>query len=85
MVDERLPRNYTPVTTVDELWHRVEATRESVPVHGIQSLFGSMPRRISAVITARCSCSGYLFLRIYAPKFLENLINCYFQRNIVSQ
>ncbi|GFT27137.1 hypothetical protein TNCV_40071 [Trichonephila clavipes] len=38
---------------VDELWHRVEAAWESVPVHSIQSPFDSMPRRISAVLTTR--------------------------------
>ncbi|GIY67363.1 hypothetical protein CDAR_255061 [Caerostris darwini] len=59
MVAERLARHHTPVTTVDELWHRVEAARASVSVHAIQSLFVSMSRRISAVITARGGCSGY--------------------------
>ncbi|GFW72335.1 hypothetical protein TNCV_703721 [Trichonephila clavipes] len=55
----RLARHHTPVTTVDELWHRVEAALASVPVHAIQSLFDSMPRRIIVVITARGGCSGY--------------------------
>ncbi|GFU18415.1 hypothetical protein TNCV_1980951 [Trichonephila clavipes] len=45
-----------PVTTVDELWYRVEAAWSSVSVHSIQSLFDSMPRRINAVITARGGC-----------------------------
>ncbi|GFW92350.1 transposable element Tcb1 transposase [Trichonephila clavipes] len=53
MVAERLARHHTAVTTVDELWHRVEAAWTSVPVHAIQYLFDSMPRRISAVIIAR--------------------------------
>ncbi|GFX11896.1 transposable element Tcb2 transposase [Trichonephila clavipes] len=43
----------TPVLTVEELWHRVEAAWASVPVRVIRYLFDSMPRRISAVITAR--------------------------------
>ncbi|GFX40166.1 uncharacterized protein TNCV_4318011 [Trichonephila clavipes] len=57
MVAERLSRHHTLVTMIDELWHRVKTAWASVPEHTIQSLFDSMPRRISAVITARCSCS----------------------------
>ncbi|GFW19747.1 uncharacterized protein TNCV_1606371 [Trichonephila clavipes] len=59
MAAERLARHHTPVTTVDELWHRVEAAWASVPIHAIQSLSDSMARRRSAVITARGGCSGY--------------------------
>ncbi|GFX43592.1 transposable element Tcb1 transposase [Trichonephila clavipes] len=59
IVVERLARSHTPVTMVDELWHRVTAAWPSVFVHVIQSLFDSMPRRISDVITARGGCSGY--------------------------
>lgn len=59
MVAEQLARHNTPVTTLDELWYRVEAAWASVPVHAIQALFDSMPRRIKAVITARGGCSGY--------------------------
>lgn len=59
MVAERLARHHTAVTTVDELWRRVEAAWAAVPVHAIQSLFDSMPRRINAVIAARGGCSGY--------------------------
>ncbi|GFX08030.1 transposable element Tcb2 transposase [Trichonephila clavipes] len=58
MVAERLARHHTPVTAVDELWHRFEAEWASVPVHALQSLFNSMPRLMSAVITARGGCSG---------------------------
>ncbi|GFX40170.1 hypothetical protein TNCV_4318051 [Trichonephila clavipes] len=50
------------VTTDDEPWHRVEAALASVPAHAIQSLFDSMPRRISAVFTARGGCSGAIYL-----------------------
>ncbi|GFY05978.1 transposable element Tcb2 transposase [Trichonephila clavipes] len=53
MIDERLARHRTPVTTFEELWLHVEAAWASVPVHAIQSLFDSMPRRICAVSTAR--------------------------------
>lgn len=59
MVAEQLARHPTPVTTVDELWLRAEAAWASVPVHAIQSLYDSMPRRIRAVITARGGYSGY--------------------------
>ncbi|GFT12950.1 hypothetical protein TNCV_5096201 [Trichonephila clavipes] len=37
------------------MWHRVKAAGAYVPVHTIQSLFDSIPKRISAVITARAS------------------------------
>ncbi|GFY07375.1 hypothetical protein TNCV_5085601 [Trichonephila clavipes] len=32
MVVERLARHHTPATTVDELWHCVEAAYASVPI-----------------------------------------------------
>ncbi|GFT68293.1 hypothetical protein TNCV_659121 [Trichonephila clavipes] len=51
MVAERLARQHTAVTTVDKLWHHVEAACASVPV--IQSLFDSSSERISA---ARGDC-----------------------------
>ncbi|GFW40360.1 hypothetical protein TNCV_1019181 [Trichonephila clavipes] len=35
----RATGHHTPVTTVEELWHCVEAAWTSVPVHVIQSLF----------------------------------------------
>ncbi|GFV91357.1 hypothetical protein TNCV_898741 [Trichonephila clavipes] len=58
MVAERLARRHAPVATVDELWHRVETAWAPVPVYAIRFLLYSMPRRISAVITARGGCSG---------------------------
>ncbi|GFT45504.1 uncharacterized protein TNCV_3781401 [Trichonephila clavipes] len=58
-VAERLARHHTPFTTVDELGYRVEAAWPSVLVHAIQFLFDSIPRRLSAVITARGSCFWY--------------------------
>ncbi|GFX20069.1 transposable element Tcb1 transposase [Trichonephila clavipes] len=70
MVVKQMTHHHTPVTTVDELWHRVEAAWSSVPVRAIQTLFDAMPRRISAVIIARCGC----FCLRY-PKFLANLIS----------
>ncbi|GFS93051.1 odorant receptor [Trichonephila clavipes] len=59
MVVEQLAGYRTPVTTVDERRYGVEATWSFVPVHGIQFPFDSMPRRISAVITARGACFWY--------------------------
>ncbi|GFU49441.1 hypothetical protein TNCV_2308131 [Trichonephila clavipes] len=43
MVTEQLACHHTPVTTVDELGHRVEVAGTSVHVHAIHSLFDSMP------------------------------------------
>ncbi|GFT60300.1 transposable element Tcb1 transposase [Trichonephila clavipes] len=56
MVVERLARHHTPVATADELWYPVEAAWLSVPVWALQSMCDSMPRRISAVITAPGGC-----------------------------
>ncbi|GFX42062.1 transposable element Tcb2 transposase [Trichonephila clavipes] len=71
MVAKQLARHNMPVTMVDEQWNHVEAAQASIPVHAIQSLFDSMPRRISAVITARGDCSGYcVFSGSMHPKFL---------------
>ncbi|GFU14560.1 hypothetical protein TNCV_1698841 [Trichonephila clavipes] len=59
MVAELLARHHTAVTTVVELCYRIEAAWSSVPAHVIQSLFDSIPSRISAIITARCSSFWY--------------------------
>ncbi|GFW31856.1 hypothetical protein TNCV_5040261 [Trichonephila clavipes] len=53
MVAERFSCQHTPVTTADVLWHRVKAAWASAPIDVIQSLFYSMPKRISVVIIAR--------------------------------
>ncbi|GFV28817.1 uncharacterized protein TNCV_3987661 [Trichonephila clavipes] len=37
MVAERLSRHHRPVTTVDELWYRVERAWSSVPVHAMNN------------------------------------------------
>ncbi|GFX90437.1 hypothetical protein TNCV_2073151 [Trichonephila clavipes] len=71
MEAERLSRHYSAITTVDKLWYSVEAVRTSVPIHAFQSLFDSMPRRISAVIIVSGGVSKYWFLRIYATNFLK--------------
>ncbi|GFV98184.1 transposable element Tcb1 transposase [Trichonephila clavipes] len=56
-----------------------------LPIENVWSMVAVRPRLISAVIIARGGCFVYWFLRIYAPKFLENLITCYFQCNIFVQ
>ncbi|GFT97537.1 hypothetical protein TNCV_387031 [Trichonephila clavipes] len=43
MVAKRLSHYYSPVTTVDKLWYRIEATRTAASLHAIQSPFDSMP------------------------------------------
>ncbi|GFV63455.1 hypothetical protein TNCV_112401 [Trichonephila clavipes] len=58
MVSKRLARHHTAVTTVDELWHCVEASWSSIPEQSIQFLFDSMSRRINVII-ARGGCSEY--------------------------
>ncbi|GFX06104.1 transposable element Tcb2 transposase [Trichonephila clavipes] len=50
MARERLARNDALDIMVDELGHCEEAAWASVPVHVMQSLFDSIPRRLSAVI-----------------------------------
>ncbi|GFY07034.1 uncharacterized protein TNCV_4203051 [Trichonephila clavipes] len=60
----RLALHHTPVTTIDELWHCVEAAWTSVPVHAIKYLFDSRPKRISAVIFVRGGCFGRKMNRI---------------------
>ncbi|GFT17843.1 hypothetical protein TNCV_2589041 [Trichonephila clavipes] len=49
---------HTSVTTVDELWPRVEAAWSSVHVHASQSRFDSIPICLSAATTARDGHSG---------------------------
>ncbi|GFU09070.1 hypothetical protein TNCV_1319271 [Trichonephila clavipes] len=69
IVAERLVRHHMPVTTVDELWHRIEATWTSV--HAIKSLFDSIPSRLSAVITARGVVLGTVLSGSMHPNFLN--------------
>lgn len=78
VVAEQLVRNHIPVTTINELFDRIEAASVAVPVHVIQSVLDSMPKSIKTIIAARCDCSGYSFLRSYSSKFPENLIPYYF-------
>ncbi|GFT89609.1 hypothetical protein TNCV_80451 [Trichonephila clavipes] len=60
-----------PMTTVDEVWHRVEAAWASVPVHAFQSLFDSMSRRVSVVILPLVVVLGADFLGSMHPNFLK--------------
>ncbi|GFU14101.1 hypothetical protein TNCV_2536501 [Trichonephila clavipes] len=71
MVAELLVHPHTPVTMVDELWYRVEAAQAYVPVHSIQFLFDSMPRRISDVINATDDCSVTDFSEYIHPNFMK--------------
>ncbi|GFY25670.1 hypothetical protein TNCV_2487901 [Trichonephila clavipes] len=59
MVTEPLVSHHTLVTTIDELGHRVEVALVYVPVHAVQSLFDSLLRCMSSVITASGGCSVY--------------------------
>ncbi|GFU69566.1 transposable element Tc1 transposase [Trichonephila clavipes] len=71
MVAERLARHCTLVTTVDELWHRIEASWASVFVHAIQSMFDSIRRRIRSVILPQVVVLGTDFSGSIYPDFLK--------------
>ncbi|GFY29856.1 hypothetical protein TNCV_4071691 [Trichonephila clavipes] len=72
-----MARRHTPVTTIDELCHREEAAWASVPVHAIQSLFNSIPRRIQPEML--------VLGRDYSGSMHANLITCYSQYSIFAQ
>ncbi|GFT58518.1 transposable element Tcb1 transposase [Trichonephila clavipes] len=59
MVAKRLTKITPPAATPDQLWQRVEAAWSAVPQQHIQSLFESMPRRVTAMISNNGSFSGY--------------------------
>ncbi|GFX95736.1 transposable element Tcb1 transposase [Trichonephila clavipes] len=59
MVAQRLTQITPPAPTPDQLWQRVEAAWSAVPQEHIQSLFESMPRRVTAVIFNNDGCTGY--------------------------
>ncbi|GFX81442.1 transposable element Tcb1 transposase [Trichonephila clavipes] len=59
MVAQRLTQSTSPAFTPDQLWQRVEAAWSSVPQEHIQSLFESMPRRVTLVISNIGGYSGY--------------------------
>ena len=42
-------------------------------------IYDSISKHLIAVIAIGGRCSRYWFFRIYASKFLENLINCHFE------
>ncbi|GFV42978.1 transposable element Tcb1 transposase [Trichonephila clavipes] len=48
MLTQRLTQITPPAATPDQLWQRVEAAWSAVPQEHIQSLFESMPRRVTA-------------------------------------
>ncbi|GFU43548.1 transposable element Tcb1 transposase [Trichonephila clavipes] len=59
MVAQRLNQISHPAATPDQLWQRVEASWSAVPQGLIQSLFESMPRPVTAVISNNGCYSGY--------------------------
>ncbi|GFV33045.1 transposable element Tcb1 transposase [Trichonephila clavipes] len=58
MVAQRLTQITPPGVTPDQLWQRVEASCSAVPQEHIQSLFESMPRRVTVVIANNGGYSG---------------------------
>ncbi|GFU05253.1 transposable element Tcb1 transposase [Trichonephila clavipes] len=67
-VAQRLTQITPPAATPDQLWQRVEAAWSAVPQEHIQSLFESMPRRVT-VISNNGGYSGYRFWQ--EPHFTE--------------
>ncbi|GFV29167.1 transposable element Tcb1 transposase [Trichonephila clavipes] len=59
MVSQRLIHITPPAATPNQLWQRVEAAWSAVPQELIQSLFVSMPRRVSVGISNNGGFSGY--------------------------
>ncbi|GFU06149.1 transposable element Tcb1 transposase [Trichonephila clavipes] len=59
MAAQRLTQIIPPAATPDQLWQRVEAAWSAVPQEHIQSLFESMPRRVTAVMSNNGGYSGY--------------------------
>ncbi|GFX81357.1 transposable element Tcb1 transposase [Trichonephila clavipes] len=59
MVAQRLTQISPPAAPPDQLWQRVESAWSAVPQEHIQSLFESMPRRVTAVISNNGGYSGY--------------------------
>ncbi|GFV76213.1 transposable element Tcb1 transposase [Trichonephila clavipes] len=58
-VAQRLTQITSSAATPDQLWRRVEASWSSVPQERIQSIFESIPRRMSAVISNNGGYCGY--------------------------
>ncbi|GFT76264.1 transposable element Tcb1 transposase [Trichonephila clavipes] len=59
MVTQRLTQITPPAATPNLFWQRVEAACSAVPQEHIQSLFESMQRRVSVVISNNGGYSGY--------------------------
>ncbi|GFX73527.1 transposable element Tcb1 transposase [Trichonephila clavipes] len=59
MVAQRLTQITPSAVTPDQFWQRVEAGWSAVPQEHTQSLFESMPRRVTAVISNNGGYSGY--------------------------
>ncbi|GFW91486.1 transposable element Tcb1 transposase [Trichonephila clavipes] len=71
MVSQRLTQIMLPAATPDQLWERLEAAWSAVPQEHIQSLFESMPRRVTEVISNNGGYSG----RNHISQNSINLIN----------
>ncbi|GFS85005.1 transposable element Tcb1 transposase [Trichonephila clavipes] len=56
LVGRRLARYLRPAASKNELLLRIQAIWNSLPQAGIQNLFDSIPRRITALIAV---CGGY--------------------------
>ncbi|GFX92142.1 transposable element Tcb1 transposase [Trichonephila clavipes] len=59
MVGQRLTHITPPAATPDQLWQHLEAAWSAVPQEHIQSLFESLPRRVTAVSSNNGGYSGY--------------------------
>ncbi|GFV49055.1 transposable element Tcb1 transposase [Trichonephila clavipes] len=59
MVAQQLTQITPPAAPLDQLRQRVEVARSAVPQEHIQSLFESMPRRVTVVISNNGGHSGY--------------------------
>ncbi|GFV85207.1 transposable element Tcb1 transposase [Trichonephila clavipes] len=59
IIASRLAQIAPPAATPDQFWHRVEAVWSAVPQEHIQSLFESMPRRVSVGISNNGGYNGY--------------------------
>ncbi|GFT53056.1 hypothetical protein TNCV_4232031 [Trichonephila clavipes] len=79
MVAEQLAHHHTPVTSVDELWHPVEAAWASVPIHATQSLFDSMPVHCTECQIwheyHRLLTPGIEIRKVHSPDSTQNLIS----------
>ena len=60
MAAKRLAHHHMPIPAVDEMWDLIEAAWTAILMHAIQSLYDSVPRRITFAISAGVRCSKVL-------------------------